>query len=530
MMEVSEAKQEYQFLKDALAEYIKELSKIVKEKCIELDEYQKNLPNGDFTDYFQYSYEMPYSIFGEEPTSHLVAREKDEKDKINADSSYQRFDIDNKISLNENCYKEIFFLLNRILNNDPSYDHYIRSFSSTLLSEFNLFIIQSYFETVKKELEGLIKYTYQSPKKLLLPKDIFQKINRLCDNYGIEYVFAATEAIKSLLDKRDIGIGESSIDNQDLSELFAGEFRVLKGNDSFVYVTKISGIGRTIYEVEKYLLEKAKEKGIDIKKESSLITKLRNVGSHGEFEYATEKIVLKNNEEIVISPSGNKYFTLEELNSISRNIIEKMSKNNKVKPDLFSPGTGLLHEILSNPNSYHKLEGIDNEFFKLELINLLISLSLFSIIGLNSENFFKYMKDYEPTTFMSEIRTSLPINKTTIDETTNQKVECDTTLGETSDKEELLRDFEIIKNAIGHNNVYISYLYIICTNDYTRFKRMFINRNDSYSNSEDYIKQSNYAQIAFSILDWIKYIADDSFFKMISMSALDQEISIIRAK
>lgn len=332
------------------------------------------------------------------------------------------------------------------------------------------------------------------------------------------------------MDKRDIGIGESSIDNQDLSELFAGEFRVLKGNDSFVYVTKISGIGRTIYEVEKYLLEKAKEKGIDIKKESSLITKLRNVGSHGEFEYATEKIVLKNNEEIVISPSGNKYFTLEELNSISRNIIEKMSKNNKVKPDLFSPVTGLLHEILSNPNSYHKLEGIDNEFFKLELINLLISLSLFSTIGLNSENFFKYMKDYEPTTFMSEIRTSLPINKTTIDETTNQKVECDTTLGETSDKEELLRDFEIIKNAIGHNNVYISYLYIICTNDYTRFKRMFINRNDSYSNSEDYIKQSNYAQIAFSILDWIKYIADDSFFKMISMSALDQEISIIRAK
>lgn len=514
----------------AIYQYIQELSIIVKKRCSELDEYQQVIVSEDEFEFFPFSHESPYSPFEFDERGILFDKNKVEQDEVSSSSRYQGFDIDNRTELNENSYKAIFFIMNRILNNDSTYDKYIQSFRTSLLSELNLYIVNNYFEIVKKELEKIIKYTSVNPQKIMQPLNIFEEIDKLCDKFGIEYVMAANEAIRGLLNEKDIKIVDSNTYNKSSEQLINGDFRVETGNSYPLYETKMPGIGRTIYEIKNYLKEKAEAMEINLARISSFYSKIRNVGSHGEFEYSIDKMRLKNNQNVVSSPSGKEYFTMEELNNISENIIDKISKIEGISPNLFSPMIKPLFKILSGTNVSVELDKVSTEYEKFEMINLLTFLSLFSIVQLNSENLFKYLSDTQNQTLMEQIKTSLPIKKTIINPTTKQKEETDTILGQGMDKSQIWTDFENIKNAVGHNNVYISFFNIICTNDYVTFKRKTNNLSEVFLNSDDYTKRGAYVQIVFQIIDWIKYISNDDFFKMISMSAIEQSEYINRFK
>lgn len=525
--------QEHQDLRDDIREYIQELSNLVRKRCKYLDEYQQVLINEEFFELFPFSHETPFSPFDFNERGTLFDKTKEEQALITLSSDYQKFDIENRTALNENCYKEIFFLLNRIINNDKTYDKYIYAFRTSLLSELNLYVFNSYFEIVKKELERVIEYKNVSPKRLIEPLEIFKEIDTLCDKYGIDYVMAANESLRNLLDKKDIGLANVNTYNRSLEQLIKGNFIVSNetsnSEDKYsTYENIMPGVGRTIYEIKKYLLEKANKKGINIESMSQFITKLRNVGSHGEFEFNVSTVTLKNNQSIVTSPSGNDFFTTQELNDISKKIIEKGSKFDGIHPDLFSPMLERLLNILTSQNPSEELGKITTEPEKIEMINLLVCLSLFSIVQLNSENMFKYLTDTSDKTFMSEITTILPIKRITRDSLTNDIIESDTILGQDSSKSTLLEDFQNIKNAVGHNNVYISFFNIICANDYMNYRRKRSNTREVFLNSTDFIKRKKYVQISFKVTDWIKYISDNDFFLMISLPVIEQSEIISR--
>ncbi|MGN1371269.1 MAG: hypothetical protein ACI4XM_03230 [Candidatus Coprovivens sp.] len=419
---------------------------IVKKKCTELEETIKSHKEAideydEFVTYFPTTNETSHSPF-ENIYVRLDIEDERDSQSISSSRQYQFLNINDRKKINSKCYMEIFFILNKILNDDSQYDEYIHKYSMELLFELNLYIFNSYIELIKKEIESLTQYRSVSPNLVdTTEDDIEKKINDLIAIFGEEYVNAVYHRANVVASAK-----------------------------------------------------------------SNLITKLRNVGSHGEFDYNSGNIILKNKGNIVQSLSGNDYFKMSELNDISEEIIEKVCKVDTISPDLFSPMIDPLFRILKGTTSITELNNLPAEEKK-ELIFLLISLSLFSLIQLNSENMFKFLANYNSDTFMSKLEISL-ISNSVMDFSNNRQNPRKVFLDK-KDKNQIRIFFENIKNAIGHNNVILSFSDIICKNIYKK------NQKDIY------------IEISFLIIDWLNFIADNSFYKMISMSSSEQKRSII---
>ena len=481
------------------------LAQVIKERCEELDIYQQSLLSELDFEYFPLSHEMPYSIFEFEERGYLSDKNQEENIKAKSRVFGQPFNLDNRIVLNENCYKEIFFLLNRIMNNDKRYDEYIKVFRNALLCEFNLFVINSYFELAQKDLEDLVRYSRVENGQVMNAQQLLEKVDKMCDKYGIEYVMAANKALEDRLEGIDKNIARKNLGGKSLEQVIRGDFKVEFDAEYVSYETKMSGPGRTIFEIQTFLNEKARKLGISIEDYVRFIKKLRNVGSHGELEVEPSRIIMKNNQTPIVSPSNNTFFTQNELNDIVINILGKMNNNHSER---FSPMIPKLFNILSSSDPTSIIDKQDSEIDKTEMISLLVLLSLFSIIQLNYENLFKYLKNNQLPNFKN--------NGETIFNISDQNIE-----GIALEQEGgILKN---IKNAIGHNNVHISFFNIICCNDYVTYKsRINANTGETFLHAEDYTDRI-YVPITFKVLDWIKYISDDKFFKMISLTALDQE-------